>query len=165
MATEDAPDLTAIMTIADAAAGGDGEGGLPGRVLDGIPHGKEIGLRLISAEDGVARMMVPFDSRLIGDPATGVLHGGVVTTLLDTCCGAAVLSVKERPASTATLDLRVDYMRSARSGSAVFAEAECFRITRAVAFVRAVAFEEDKADPVAAATGAFMFERAGGEGA
>jgi uncharacterized protein (TIGR00369 family) len=165
MANEDAPDLTAIMTIADGASGEVAEGDLPGRILDGLPHGKEIGLRLISAEDGVARMMAPFDERLIGDPATGVLHGGVVTTLLDTCSGAAVLCARERPATTATLDLRIDYMRSARPGCAVFAEAECFRVTRAVAFVRAVAFEEDKADPVAAATGAFMFERAGGEGA
>jgi uncharacterized protein (TIGR00369 family) len=165
MATEDAPDLTAIMTIADGAAGEAAPGELPGRVLDGLPHGKEIGLRLISAEDGVARMMVPFDPRLIGDPATGVLHGGVVTTLLDTCSGASVLSVKGRPASTATLDLRVDYMRSAAPGAAVFAEAECYRIARSVAFVRAVAFDADKDDPIATATGAFMFERAGGEGA
>jgi len=165
MATEDAPDLIAIMTAVSGGAEDDGAAGLPGRVMEGLPHGKEIGLRLISAEEGVARMMVPFDPRLVGDPATGVLHGGVVTTLLDTCCGTAVLCVKERPASTATLDLRVDYMRSAAPGAAVFAEAACYRIARSVAFVRAVAYDADKDDPVAAATGAFMFDRAGGEGA
>ena len=103
--------------------------------------------------------MVPYSERLIGDPATGVLHGGVITTLLDTSCGTAVMCAKESPISTATLDLRVDYLRSAEAGCAVLAEAECYRVARSIAFVRAVAFEADKADPVATAAGAFMVTR------
>jgi uncharacterized protein (TIGR00369 family) len=128
-------------------------------MLQGLPHAQALSMRVVSAAEGVAELAIPYDRRLVGDPATGVIHGGVVTTLLDTCCGVAVLSSAARPQSTATLDLRIDYMRAAKPGLDIVARADCYRITRAVAFVRAVAWDEDRDEPVASAAGAFMIER------
>ena len=93
------------------------------RMLDGLPHSRALGLKMLSAENGVAALACPYDPKLVGDPETGVIHGGVVTALLDTCCGAAVLCHPVRPLSAATLDLRIDYMRAARPGLTVTARA------------------------------------------
>jgi uncharacterized protein (TIGR00369 family) len=127
--------------------------------IDALPHGKELGMKILSIGEGDAVMSVPYHPRLVGDPTTGVLHGGVVTTLLDSCCGAAVMCHPIGALGTATMDLRIDYMRPARPGEPVTAHATCFRATRNVAFVRAVAYDETEEDPVATASGSFSLER------
>lgn len=123
--------------------------------IEAIPHSRELGMRLDEIGGGVAVISMPYDTRFVGDPRTGVIHGGAVSALMDTCCGAAVISAENTPGETATLDLRIDYMRPATPGQRISTRATCYHVTRSVAFVRAIAYDDDSETPVATASGAF----------
>jgi len=125
------------------------------RFIAAIPHSRELGMELEEIGGGVAVISMPYDPRFVGDARTGVIHGGAVSALMDTCSGAAVISHDATPEATATLDLRIDYMRPATPGQRITARATCYHVTRTVAFVRAEAFDDDGDRPVASATGAF----------
>ncbi len=135
-------------------------GGLALRMASETPQAKALGLEAVAIEPGAATMRVAWREDLIGDPRSGVLAGGVITTLLDHVCGMAVGSRANGP--VATLDLRIDYMRAARKGESVIATGRCYKITRSIGFVRATAFESDPDDPVATAQAAFALGTAGG---
>lgn len=130
--------------------------------IEAIPHARALSMRLEEIGAGVAVISMPYDERLIGDPQTGVIHGGAVFALMDTCGGASVMSHPDGPLGTATIDLRIDYMRAATPGQRLTARAECYHITRTVAFVRATAVDDDASRPVASVSGAFTVERGKG---
>lgn len=134
--------------------------------MEGIPFSRALNMRFEEIGAGRAVISMPSSPELVGDPRTGVIHGGAVSALMDTCGGAAVVSHPMNAGPTATIDLRIDYMRPARPGVRITAEAECYHVTRSVAFVRATAWDgDDRERPVAAVTGAFTFEMAREESA
>ncbi|MEL6172485.1 MAG: PaaI family thioesterase [Pseudomonadota bacterium] len=123
--------------------------------FEALPHANALGIDICFVGEGKAEISMPYAEHLIGDPQTRVIAGGAVSALMDTCCGAAVMSHPDCNGATATLDLRIDYMRPATPGQQVRALAECYHITRSVAFVRARAHDDDEDRPVAEATGTF----------
>lgn len=125
-------------------------------LVDGSPHAVALGLTLVSLKPGLAVMRAPYAADLVGDPESGILHGGVITALLDHVCGLAAFSGFGGQDTPATLDLRLDYMRPAKPGLDVTAEAVCLKSHGLVAFVRATAHDGDINDPVATAQAAFM---------
>jgi uncharacterized protein (TIGR00369 family) len=124
---------------------------------DGVPHNKALGLRILDMEgQGETVFELPYDAKLVGNPDTGVLHGGAITALLDAASGAAVFTALTEWVPIATLDLRIDYLKPAEPPKAVRAKATCYKLTRNVAFTRAIAYHDDPDDPIASASGTFM---------
>jgi len=122
----------------------------------GAAHTHALGFVYDGVDGDRVRIRAPWREDLVGDLDTGVLSGGLVTTLLDHVGGLAVWLALGQFESIATLDLRVDYMRAARARTDLIAEARCYHLSRSVAFVRAWAFEDSPDDPVAAAQSAYM---------
>jgi len=126
------------------------------RFSDSIPHNKALGIRVVDVRRGHASMRLEWQEHLVGNPETGVLHGGSITAMLDACSGMAVSTLLKQPEPFATLDLRIDYTRPATPHQPVIAEAECYRMTANVAFTRAIAHQGDRSNPVAGCAGTFM---------
>ncbi|MDP1626474.1 PaaI family thioesterase [Parvibaculum sp.] len=125
-------------------------------LIEHVPHAKAIGLTVVDAKRGQAWLSVPYAENLIGNPETGVIHGGVITSLLDNACGIAVqLALPERM-SIATLDLRLDYMKPATPKLDLMAHTHCYKVTKNIAFVRGTAYHTDEEDPIATCVGTFM---------
>jgi uncharacterized protein (TIGR00369 family) len=124
--------------------------------IQAIPHNRALGLRVRDMQRGEATFELPYDVKLVGNPDTGVLHGGAITALIDAASGASVFAALTEWKPIATLDLRIDYLRAGEVGRDIVCRAHCYKLTRNVAFTRAVAFHDDEADPIASSLGTFM---------
>jgi uncharacterized protein (TIGR00369 family) len=122
----------------------------------GVPHNQALGIRVLDLTETEVVFELPYDARLVGNPDTGTLHGGAITALLDACSGAAVFAALTDLVPIATLDLRIDYLKPAEPGKTVTGKASCYKMTRNVAFTRAVAYHDDPDDVIAHSVGTFM---------
>ena len=59
-------------------------------LIQHVPHARALGLTISDAKPAHAWLTVPYDKKLIGNVETGVIHGGVITAMLDNACGVAV---------------------------------------------------------------------------
>lgn len=127
----------------------------PRNLLDHVPHAKALAIRIDGIENGRLQLSMPWDARLVGDPLSGVLHDGAVFALLDTAQGLATVHGQTSGGLAATLSMRVDYLRPATRGQRIRAEAFCYHTSQTVAFVRAVATDDDAEHPIAISAATF----------
>jgi len=81
-----------------------------------IPFNKYIGLQLTELKIGFAKATIQFKQELIGDVRINAVHGGVISASMDAVGGmAAVTTLNSIEDKIVTVDMRVDYIRSARN--------------------------------------------------
>ena len=120
-----------------------------------VPHNRSLGLEVVRVRDREVWVRLPYRPELIGNPETGVLHGGAISSMMDAASGLAVMTRLGRSGFIATLDLRIDYLKPARAERDVIAHATCFKVTKHVCFVRGVAYVDDESDPIASVSATF----------
>lgn len=107
-----------------------------------VPFNRYLGIVGESAAPGRAVLSLPVRHEHIGDPRRPALHGGVLSSLIDTAGGVAAWSALGANESVSTVDLRVDFLEPARLGGPLRAEAELVRKGNRVCHVR-VAVTQD----------------------
>ncbi|SEI13898.1 PaaI family thioesterase [Pseudomonas fuscovaginae UPB0736] len=126
------------------------------RFLSALRHCQVLGLQLHDIDDRGVTLILPYSEKIIGDPENGLIHGGALSSLMDTACGMATLCVLPEFEVCPTLDLRIDYMHPAEPGKDVHGYAECYRVTRDIIFARGHAYQDDPDNPIAHVVGTFM---------
>ncbi len=125
------------------------------RFIGTLNQAKALGLSAVEASKGRLILCLPYNDLIIGNPDTGVIHGGAITTLMDTASGSVILCALNDFELCPTLDLRVDYMRPAEPHKPVYARAEAYKITRNIIFTRCQAYQ-DEGETIANCVGTFM---------
>ena len=126
------------------------------RMMNSRGHGEWLGMRYHAHGDDWIELALPWRADLVGVAATGVLALGPIISLMDNATSMSVWTRLKVWRPQVTVDLRVDYMRAAAPGKTVIARCECYKVTRSIAFVRGIAYDEAFGDPVAHATGTFI---------
>ncbi|GLQ31896.1 PaaI family thioesterase [Litoribrevibacter albus] len=127
------------------------------RFIDELAHCVDIGLSVSKVDEkGGTTLHLPYNPELVGNTETGVMHGGAITTLMDTASGTSVICSLKDFEICPTLDLRIDYLKAAEPNQPVHGFAECYRISRNVVFTRGYAYQNDPDNPIAYCVGTFM---------
>ncbi|GGY22593.1 PaaI family thioesterase [Paludibacterium paludis] len=121
-----------------------------------LPHSRSLGFRYLGTDGRRPVLCVEWREDLVGNPVTGVVHGGVITSLVDTTSAISVTAQLAEFETIATLDLRIDYLKSATPGKTIHCRAECYRLASQIAFTRAVCYHDDPSDPIAHGVATFM---------
>lgn len=132
-----------------------------------IPFNQVLGIQLDELSPHRVTMHLPMKPELIGNYLHGILHGGVISSLLDVAGGAMALigaferhqnlSTSERMmrlSKLGTIDLRVDYLRPGR-GQRFTATALPLRTGNKVAVIR-MELHNDDGVLVAVGTGTYL---------
>lgn len=125
-----------------------------------IPFNRLLGIHATELREGFARLELPFRPELVGDAVRPALHGGVISSLIDTAGGAAAITLIAPRGSVSTIDLRVDYLRPGEMKTLV-CESTVTRMGNRVASVDARVFHPDAPDRlIATGKGVYNVRRA-----
>ena len=126
------------------------------RFVSVLRHCQLLGLTVVQATELKVQLKLPYNEKIIGNPTLGVIHGGALTTLMDTACGTACFVAVEGMELCPTLDLRVDYMKTPETGRNLIAFASVTRIANNVIFTECHVKEENTDVLIARCNAAFM---------
>ena len=125
-----------------------------------VPFNRLLGIKGESAEPGRAVLVLPVRPDFVGDFRRPALHGGVLSTVIDTAGGMAAWSALAPGETVSTVDLRVDYLEPAGLAGPLRAEAVLVRKGNRVCHVRIRLTQDEKL--VAEGTGVYNIHRTKG---
>lgn len=137
-------------------------------LVEGIPYGRFLGIRFDRRGDELTAVL-PFDTKLIGNPVLPALHGGATAAFLEMTAivelswsmlweeieAGRVSPETARPRLPKTIDFTVDYLRSGLPRDA-YARARVNRSGRRYASVHVEAWQDNRARLFAQGTGHFL---------
>lgn len=97
-----------------------------------IPYVQLLGIELLEAERGAARLRLPVSEKLTR--MQGIMHGGAIASLIDTASAFAVITLLEAGQTTVTVDLTLHYLRPVLRG-AITAHARVLRAGRRIVII------------------------------
>lgn len=127
------------------------------RLLAAIPYARYLGLSVALVE-GDPITSLAADPRLIGNPVISALHGGTVGALLESAAIFKLLWDGGAGGVPKTVNITVDYLRSARASRTTCARATITKHGRRVANVQVRAWQLEESKPVAAAHAHFLLK-------
>lgn len=132
-----------------------------------IPFNRLLGMHFDQVDEHGCTLYIDRRDDLVGNFVHGILHGGVIATVLDVAGGtmAAVgliqrvheqgdAALKERMSKLGTIDLRIDYLRPGR-GQRFRARAYLLRGGNKVAVAR-MEFHNENEELIAVGTGTYL---------
>ena len=124
------------------------------RITEAIPYARFLGIDVDVKGDEITTCMRYRDD-LIGNPALPALHGGTLGALLEHAAIFELLWTEEVKPLPKTINITVEYLRSARPRD-TFARAEITKRGRRVANVYATAWQDRRDRPMAQAHAHFL---------
>jgi uncharacterized protein (TIGR00369 family) len=134
---------------------------------ENIPFNKVIGLKVESLDMENICVRIDMKDELIGNPLKKILHGGVISSVLDVTGGIVAMAgvidqmegrsieeISSRLLKIGTIDLRIDYLRPGK-GKFFLATGTTMRTGHKVSVVR-MQFHNDKEQLIAAGTGTYI---------
>jgi uncharacterized protein (TIGR00369 family) len=121
------------------------------------PYARFLDLRATVNGD-TALLTLPYDEKLIGNPAVPALHGGVIGAFMEIAAIAQIAVLRPDGPYPKTINVTIDFLRPARLVD-TFAEVHVTRLGRRIAHARAEAWQKDRAQLIAALHGNFLIER------
>jgi len=120
-----------------------------------VPYIQFLGIRAELAGDELTAVL-PYRDELIGNAGVPALHGGVLGAFLEVTALAQIALVQGVARTPKTVDLSVEYLRPGRP-LVTYARAELRKVGRRIANVHVEAWQEARAEPIAALRGHFLF--------
>jgi uncharacterized protein (TIGR00369 family) len=134
-----------------------------GIVAERIPFNKLLGIEVASADPDKPQLRFAMRPELIGNARRGILHGGVISAVLDVTAGFAIMLALgrepgegEKPEfpNIGTIDLRIDYLRPGRGGHFV-STGRVVRLGNRIA-VAHMELENDEGELIATGSAAYV---------
>lgn len=132
-----------------------------------LPYNQFLGFQVDKSDLQKAKIILPWQDSLMGNPFHKILHGGVTSAILDTVGGLKAMlyaahemepmtkkAFSQRVANIGTIDLRVDYLRPGK-GDLFVATAEIIRKGNKVAVCR-MELHNQSGTHIAFGTGTYM---------
>jgi uncharacterized protein (TIGR00369 family) len=124
------------------------------RVLAAIPYARFLGVEE-ARSDGALELVLPFRDEIVGNVRLPAVHGGVLGAFLELTALLRLIDESGTDRVPKPITFSVDYLRSA-GPTTTRARAEIFKLGRRIANVHVIAWQDDRARPVAAGNGKFL---------